>query len=86
MGPEGANALHAATMEEVLSFHSALIPQKKVLTKILLEIGIQIWVPSTDNRQKAPQMECRAPTFGSNKMFQNWSLSFSSDYGGCQER
>lgn len=83
MGPEGTNAPHVATMEELLSSHTALIPQKKVLTKILLGIGIQIWVPSTDTRQKAPQMECRAPTFGSNK---NWSLSFCSGYGGWQER
>lgn len=86
MGPEETNALHVATMGELLSFYTALIPQKKVLTKILSGIGIKIWVPSTDTRQKASQMECRAPTFGSNKTFQNWSLSFSSDYGGCQER
>lgn len=85
MGPEVTNAPLVATMEELLSY-TALIPEKKVLTKILLWIGIQIWVPSTDTRQKAPQMECRAPTFGSNKTFQHWSPSFSSDYGGCQER
>lgn len=55
MGPEGTNALHVSTMEELSSFYTALIPQKKVLTKILLGIGIQICVPSTDTRPKPPQ-------------------------------
>lgn len=82
MEPEGTNALHVATMEELSSFYTLLIPKKKVLTKILLGIGIQIWVPSTDTRQKP---ECTVTTFGSNKAFQNWSLSFSSDNRGCQE-
>lgn len=40
-GPERTEVLQVATMEESLSLYTALIPHKKVFTKLVLGIGIE---------------------------------------------